>query len=908
MSLLGTAEVVYNGTPTNDTYLAAVAPLTEDPYKPDNSAFSFEFAGWRLQGASSNGFAQVKGDQTYIAQFAETTKKYRIEFVDDDGETLLHWTQLEYGQTPSYTWDNPANKQDVEWNYSFTGWTPATFSEVQGPQTYVANYDKTKREYTITWLNDDNSLINKTKVVYNEVPTHADATKTSTAEWNYTFTGWDKTLVAVTEDATYKATFSAEKRKYTITWKNGDATIEIDSNVPYGTTPSFDSATPAKAATAQYTYTFSGWSPSVSSVAGDATYTAQFSSTVNKYTITFKNGDDVLQSTDWEYDETPKYTGATPVSPEDNDRYVHPFAGWLPAVTSVTEEAIYMAAFGPEEAKMYPVVWKDWDGTTILEKTKEWGASIPEYQGSTPTRQTVNGMKYIFEGWKQLESEVEQGDVTFKARYSAETVENTTQENTTQVINVTSEEEVEVVTMTVPVGKSLEIAEGGSVNADVLILEATTEEKGEEYAKEEVQVSGELSETGSKNLQTIYYDLTRKHGTEKFLARVWYAVAVPWAVETPNYSNGGVFIKRGEEFIPQRLGATFDLISYDGECRAKNGAGANCWVYLEDEIVGGADAVMVPGKLYMIYLTEETSTIRFKKKAGEAIHTNSLTVSAHAETTPNDGKDANWNGIANPATYRAYMNVDATNNLAQRFIPGTKPREDGHYEALNLNDKQAVGQPLFVQVDPNASTSVVVSRTDNKSAHAPLRAQAAEDNNEVRYAIGIAANGKLADRLYIQTADEKEDKYTIGKDMSKMGTSSYVAQIWVNRYDSKLCLSTMELTDNQADYPLGIYAPQAGEYMIFAPADVASGDNIYLTRDGIVVWNLTIAPYNASLDKGTISRYGLRIVRSNNAPSIATGVDEIRSDNPQCTKVFMDNHVYILRGEELYTITGQKAK
>jgi hypothetical protein len=78
--------------------------------------------------------------------------------VDDDGETVLHYLQLEYGQTPSYTWDNPANKQDAEWTYSFTGWTPATFSEVQGPQTYVANYDKTKREYTITWTFANNAI------------------------------------------------------------------------------------------------------------------------------------------------------------------------------------------------------------------------------------------------------------------------------------------------------------------------------------------------------------------------------------------------------------------------------------------------------------------------------------------------------------------------------------------------------------------------------------------------------------------------------------------------------------------------------------------------------------------------------------------------------------------------------
>ena len=456
-------------------------------------------------------------------------------------------------------------------------------------------------------------------------------------------------------------------------------------------------------------------------------------------------------------------------------------------------------------------------------------------------------------------------------------------------------------------GGQLNVEDGGSVEADVFIIEATTEEQGTNpEALEEEQVSGELSETGSKNVTSIYYDLTRKGGTEPFLARVWYAVAVPWAVEVPNYANGGVFIKRGDDYIEQRLGTTFDLISYDGECRAKNGAGANCWVYLEDEIVDAENKrVMVPGKLYMIYLTEETSTIRFKKKAGVGypIHTNSLTVSPYAETTSNEGKDANWNGIANPATYNAYMNV-RVGGLVQKFVPGTQPRDGGRYLTTTLDDKQAVGQPFFVQVNPTADPSVMVTR--NNPNLAPRRAQT-EGDKEVRYAIGIAANGKLADRLYIQTAEEKEDKYVIGQDMSKMGISNYVAQMWVARYDVKLCLNTVAMARDKAVYPLGIYAPQAGEYMIFAPTDMEQGDNIYLTKDGRVIWNLTMAPYYATLEQGTTTNYGLRLIRSN-APAVTTGVDEVQSENAQCTKVIMDDHVYILRGEELYTITGQKAK
>ena len=81
MSVLGTAEVPYGSTPTRATYLEAVAPLKDDPYKPDNSVYLFEFAGWRLYGASSNGFVEVAGDQMYIAQYNQT-KKYLIQILD----------------------------------------------------------------------------------------------------------------------------------------------------------------------------------------------------------------------------------------------------------------------------------------------------------------------------------------------------------------------------------------------------------------------------------------------------------------------------------------------------------------------------------------------------------------------------------------------------------------------------------------------------------------------------------------------------------------------------------------------------------------------------------------------------------------------------------------------------------
>ena len=66
--------------------------------------------------------------------------------------------------------------------------------------------------YTITWLQDDGSLIDKTTVPYGQIPTHVIPTKEPTAEYTYTFAGWAPEVVEVTDNATYIATYTAHSK------------------------------------------------------------------------------------------------------------------------------------------------------------------------------------------------------------------------------------------------------------------------------------------------------------------------------------------------------------------------------------------------------------------------------------------------------------------------------------------------------------------------------------------------------------------------------------------------------------------------------------------------------------------------------------------------------------------------
>ena len=161
--------------------------------------------------------------------------------------------------------------------------------------------DVTEDQVKITWLNYDDSILGTTYVLSGETPAYSSATPTqpANAQYTYTFSGWSPALGPVTAATTYKAQFSFVVNTYTITWKNeGGATLETDTAVAYGATPTYDGATPTKADDTYFTYTFNGWTPSVVSVVGAATYTATYTPVEKTVKITFDYGDHSTQADD----------------------------------------------------------------------------------------------------------------------------------------------------------------------------------------------------------------------------------------------------------------------------------------------------------------------------------------------------------------------------------------------------------------------------------------------------------------------------------------------------------------------------------------------------------------------------------------------------------------------------------
>jgi hypothetical protein len=193
-----------------------------------------------------------------------------------NGEVELQSSEVEYGEMPVYNGDTPTRDATAQYTYTFDGWSPEVVA-VTGNAIYMAQFEATVKSYTITWLMDDDTEIDQTVVEYGQTPSHADPIKEATAEWTYTFTGWDAEIVAVTGEATYKATFDSVHNFYTITFKDEDGSVLSALEWEYGAMPECEE--PTKAEDDDYTYTFSGWTPAVVVVTGEATYTATYEAT-----------------------------------------------------------------------------------------------------------------------------------------------------------------------------------------------------------------------------------------------------------------------------------------------------------------------------------------------------------------------------------------------------------------------------------------------------------------------------------------------------------------------------------------------------------------------------------------------------------------------------------------------------
>lgn len=287
----------------------------EVPLPVDNvDTDEYKFLGWSVKKSSNTVYTGAPNMKAVIDAFEKDGEftddgiavlygvwrqkgKKTYTWLDGDGSTLYTEEVDEDAEAPKLPADKTPAKTDKENDYTFAEWEE---SENDNGIVYTPKFNSTKKKYTVTFVDENGTTVLKAATEYEYGTKAASIVKPANpTKSGYTFNGWTPAIVDVTDNATYKATYtkinsnpvnpggngggtviSPAPTKYTITWIDGNGNEIYSDEVAEGSTPVYDKAkygTPTKNPTGYATYSFNNtWSPAITKVTGNQEYVAQF--------------------------------------------------------------------------------------------------------------------------------------------------------------------------------------------------------------------------------------------------------------------------------------------------------------------------------------------------------------------------------------------------------------------------------------------------------------------------------------------------------------------------------------------------------------------------------------------------------------------------------------------------------
>lgn len=163
--------------------------------------------------------------------------------------------------------------------------------------------------------------------------------------------------------------------KYTVTFMDGEKVLATFTNVTHGETVTAPEV-PEKDGK-----TFKGWDKPFDNVTSDLTINAVYD--VDTFTVTFKDGEKVLETQTVEYEAAATAPDTARLSPPEG---MH-FAKWDKDFSKVTEDIEVSAVY---EINFYTVIFKNGETTLKIEKVKHGdSATPPNNPPDTPTAKFV---------------------------------------------------------------------------------------------------------------------------------------------------------------------------------------------------------------------------------------------------------------------------------------------------------------------------------------------------------------------------------------------------------------------------------------------------------------------------------------------------------------------------------------
>ena len=364
----------------------------------------------------------------------------------------------------------------------------------------------------------------------------------------------------------------------------------------------------------------------------------------------------------------------------------------------------------------------------------------------------------------------------------------------------------------------------------------------------------------------------------------WYDFVVPFEVDV----IGGITM--AGDNTPMQYNVNYLVMDYNEKKRAVNGKSWNRF-----------SGTMEAGRVYTITLDETNpnwNTVVFKKKAGAPLTGDRSFTTEYSGL--GEAKDNGWNGFGNGTLHHTELDVEE-GTLIQLY-DHTNRCYNGHEAKDN---SIAVGMSFFMQVDGVQTITLDTADNNNSSFLAPARTRKSVD--KFRLSLTAERHNNASDHLWVSANEEATGEYVIGRDVLKMGTmtESKVARLWSERNGIKLCSNEMPMTANKANCAISLYAAEAGIYSL-AVENEPEDATLYLTKNGKVIWNLSMSPYEFDLTQGTTEGYGLRIVANSNS---ATDIEGADSEGETIRKVLIDDMIYIIAPNgSMYNVNGKIVK
>ena len=202
---------------------------------------------------------------------------YPVRFYATETSTTPHYVQWvqdghdAFDPVASGDCEAPTKEGTSDMYYTFSNWAsiPTNITAITAvyaeyvPNWAVRFYNGDVVENT-QWIRNGQSAVDPVTAGIISAPK-----KASTAQYDYTFSGWNGDYTNVTAPVNVIATYSSTIRKYNVYFYNGDDLIYTVENVPYGSSTSYSGSTPVKTGVDNpEEYEFKRWNPAPTNITG----------------------------------------------------------------------------------------------------------------------------------------------------------------------------------------------------------------------------------------------------------------------------------------------------------------------------------------------------------------------------------------------------------------------------------------------------------------------------------------------------------------------------------------------------------------------------------------------------------------------------------------------------------------